>query len=149
MGEGMGCGRLELNSTQRYIEANMKMHTRMALNYTGDADLDFLLGMLPHHEAAIEMCDIYYDTWACAPARSVCMHPLPLAEVQELIAAGNLDDVSVMNTMHHICKGHILATQPAEIEWMRAELERRGQSHLYVEKPCGGAEHHHHHGGAN
>ena len=61
----MGCGRLDLPEAKDYIAANMKMHGYMALNFTNDAAVDFLLGMIPHHEGAIEMCDIYYKYWRC------------------------------------------------------------------------------------
>ena len=63
----MGCGELERNSTKEYLALNMMMHAKMALNFTGDAAVDFLLGMIPHHEADVGMCNIYFKYWACAP----------------------------------------------------------------------------------
>ncbi len=38
--------------------ANMKMHRDMAIEYTGDADVDFVKGMMPHHQGAIDMAKI-------------------------------------------------------------------------------------------
>lgn len=33
----------------------MKMHEAMAISYTGNADVDFVKGMIPHHQAAVDM----------------------------------------------------------------------------------------------
>lgn len=40
-----------------YKAAMEKMHHGMQLPYTGDADRDFVVGMIPHHQAAIEMAE--------------------------------------------------------------------------------------------
>ena len=117
----MGCGRLDEPGTKDYLAAGMKMHMRMAFEWTGDPAVDFLLGMLPHHEGAIEMCDIYYKYWSCAPSRSVCLDALPLDVVQRMMS--NHEAVSTLNAMHHICEGHILTTQPKEVQWMKSELK--------------------------
>jgi uncharacterized protein (DUF305 family) len=45
-------------STKAYVAANDKMHRDMEVHYTGDADVDFLMGMIPHHQAAVEMAKI-------------------------------------------------------------------------------------------
>ncbi len=39
-------------------EAMMRMHRDMAKPYTGDADADFIRGMIPHHAAAVDMARI-------------------------------------------------------------------------------------------
>ena len=41
-----------------YQEANNRMHADMALEFTGDADIDFMRGMIPHHQGAIDMARI-------------------------------------------------------------------------------------------
>lgn len=45
----------ESPSSQAYMEAHGRMMTDMAITYTGDADRDFLNGMVPHHQGALEM----------------------------------------------------------------------------------------------
>ncbi len=38
-----------------YGAAMQQMHRAMAISYTGDADRDFVLAMIPHHQGAIDM----------------------------------------------------------------------------------------------
>lgn len=45
-------------STREYRAANEKMHRDMDIRYSGDADRDFIAGMIPHHQGAIDMARI-------------------------------------------------------------------------------------------
>ncbi|MDD2878850.1 MAG: DUF305 domain-containing protein [Rhodoferax sp.] len=45
-------------SNAAYEQANAKMHKDMAVPLTGDADVDFLAGMIPHHQGAIDMAEV-------------------------------------------------------------------------------------------
>ena len=45
-------------STKAFIAANDKMHEGMAIDFTGDADVDFVRGMIAHHQGAIDMAKI-------------------------------------------------------------------------------------------
>ena len=46
------------SSTEAYTAANARMHQEMMLQFTGDADIDFIRGMIPHHRGAVEMAEI-------------------------------------------------------------------------------------------
>lgn len=48
-------------STKAFVEANARMHKDMAIDYTGDADVDFVRGMIPHHQGAIDMAKIVLE----------------------------------------------------------------------------------------
>ena len=39
-------------------EASVTMHRAMAIKYTGDADVDFVRSMIPHHQGAIDMAEV-------------------------------------------------------------------------------------------
>ena len=45
-------------ATAAYQAANDKMHQDMMIDYTGDADVDFLRNMIPHHQSAVDMARI-------------------------------------------------------------------------------------------
>jgi uncharacterized protein (DUF305 family) len=45
-------------ATKAYQAANAKMHKDMAIHYTGDANKDFVAGMIPHHQGAIDMAKV-------------------------------------------------------------------------------------------
>ena len=40
---------------------NDRMHAGMAIAPTGDVDVDFIRGMIPHHEGAVEMARLVLD----------------------------------------------------------------------------------------
>lgn len=45
-------------STTAYRAVNDQMHASMGGQFTGNADIDFMRGMIPHHQGAIDMAKV-------------------------------------------------------------------------------------------
>jgi uncharacterized protein (DUF305 family) len=45
-------------STKAFRAANDKMHKDMDIKFSGNADIDFFKGMIPHHQGAIDMARV-------------------------------------------------------------------------------------------
>jgi uncharacterized protein (DUF305 family) len=48
-------------ASMAFMDANDRMHKDMAIEYTGNADVDFIKGMIPHHQGAVEMAQIILE----------------------------------------------------------------------------------------
>lgn len=48
-------------SSAAYAEANARMHSAMTIPLTGNADIDFIAGMIPHHQGAVDMARIVLE----------------------------------------------------------------------------------------
>ena len=47
--------------SSRWEAINHRMHAGMAVDLTGDPDVDFVRGMIPHHEGAVEMARLVLE----------------------------------------------------------------------------------------
>jgi uncharacterized protein (DUF305 family) len=45
-------------ATKAFEAVNDKMHKDMAIAFSGNADVDFAKGMIPHHQGAVEMAAV-------------------------------------------------------------------------------------------
>ncbi|MBB4002688.1 CopM family metallochaperone [Aurantimonas endophytica] len=48
-------------SSRAFTEANDRMHAAMGADLSGDADVDFVRSMIPHHQGAIDMARIQLE----------------------------------------------------------------------------------------
>ncbi|WP_240232803.1 DUF305 domain-containing protein [Devosia lacusdianchii] len=55
---GHGAMTADSPASAAYQAANTAMHENMAVEFTGDADVDFIRGMIPHHQGAVDMAKI-------------------------------------------------------------------------------------------
>ncbi|MBX9683192.1 MAG: DUF305 domain-containing protein [Hyphomicrobium sp.] len=45
-------------AAKAFADVNMKMHKDMTMEFTGNPDVDFARGMIPHHQGAIDMAKV-------------------------------------------------------------------------------------------
>lgn len=77
-GAPAGAASAESPSTKAFRATNERMHAGMDIPFTGDADIDFARGMIPHHQGAIDMARIVIEHGTDAELRRLA---------QEIIAA--------------------------------------------------------------
>ncbi len=72
----------ESAATRAFREANDRMHKDMGVAYTGDADVDFLRGMIPHHQGAIDMARIVLAHGADPKVRKLAQDVIAAQEAE-------------------------------------------------------------------
>ena len=85
-GHGEHGGYSDDPAVQAYKEANDRMHESMNIDFTGDADIDFLKGMIPHHQGAIDMARVVLEYGEDAELRELANEIIEAqeAEIQQM-----------------------------------------------------------------
>jgi uncharacterized protein (DUF305 family) len=98
-------------SSKAYQAANDKMHQDMNIKMTGDADVDFVQGMIPHHAGAVDMAKVALKHGKDPEVRALAQKVIAAqeAEMKEMQAWLDKKGMQVekpMNAADHAAMGH-------------------------------------------
>lgn len=96
------CSPLYSQGTCKLIAANTHMHQNMNIEWTGDVDTDFMRGMIPHHQGAVDMAKIVLEHGKDPQVRALA---------QKVIAAQN-EEIEQMNAWLRAHPQKSAAVQP-------------------------------------
>lgn len=88
-------------STAAFMAVNARMHEGMMIDFTGDADVDFVRGMIPHHQGAIDMAKVVLEHDGDPEARRMAEKIIAAqeAEIAEMEAKSGSAAASVEQSM--------------------------------------------------
>ncbi len=72
----------DLPSVKAYQAANDKMHKDMSISFTGNPDVDFVKGMIPHHQGAIDMAKVVLEHGKDARVRRLARNIIRTQEAE-------------------------------------------------------------------
>ncbi|AZQ67318.1 DUF305 domain-containing protein [Silicimonas algicola] len=72
----------ETPATIAYMEANARMHEGMAIEFSDNADADFVRGMIAHHQGAVDMARIVLEHGKDAEVRTFAQGVIDAQEAE-------------------------------------------------------------------